>query len=156
MNFVHENIVLLFLSLLLIYMKHGVANSSIVTNFLCCLKAVPPKCVRFDFFSHINRNCNAILHLFCDKKFSKHETVDSKMLHISIGEKNQNFMNKAQKVDTWKLLNPFWDFTLKMVVGIHDLHISWILSGTKNHKMWGPPVVLIRDFRICDPLYFMI
>ena len=43
LNFVRENIVLLFLSLLLIYMKHGVANSSIVANFLCCLKAVQSK-----------------------------------------------------------------------------------------------------------------
>ena len=47
------------------------------------------------------------------------------MLSISIGEKN----------DLRKLLDPFQGFTLKMVLGIHDPRISWILSGTKNHEM---------------------
>ena len=49
---------------------------------------------------------------------------------------------KAQKVDFRKLLDPFWGFTLKTVLGIHDPRISWLPFGTKNHEMRGPPVLL--------------
>ena len=37
-------------------------------------------------------------------------------------------------------LDPFWGFALKTVLGIHNPRISWLLFGTKNHKMRGPPV----------------
>ena len=37
-------------------------------------------------------------------------------------------------------MDPFWGFTLKTVLGIHDPRISWLPFGTKNHEIWGPPV----------------
>ena len=43
-------------------------------------------------------------------------------------------------MDFRKLLDPFWGFTLKIVLGIHDPRISWLLFGTKNHEMRGPPI----------------
>ena len=46
---------------------------------------------------------------------------------------------KAQKGDLRNFLDPFWGFTLKTVLGIHDPRIS-LLFGTKNHEMWGPSV----------------
>ena len=49
-------------------------------------------------------------------------------------------MKKAQKVDFRKFLDPFWGFTLKTVLGIHDPRISWLVFGTKNHEMWGTPM----------------
>ena len=49
-------------------------------------------------------------------------------------------MKKAQKVDFRIILDPFWGFTLKTVLGIYDPRISSLLFGTKNHEMRGPPV----------------
>ena len=43
-------------------------------------------------------------------------------------------------MDFRKLLDPYWGFTLKTVLGIHDPRISWLPFGTKNHEMRGPPV----------------
>ena len=45
-------------------------------------------------------------------------------------------------MDFRKLLDPFWGFILKAVLWIHDPRISWLLCGTKNHEMRGPPVLL--------------
>ena len=45
-------------------------------------------------------------------------------------------IGKAQKLDFWKLLDPFWDFSLKTVCGIHDSLISWLPFGTNNHEMF--------------------
>ena len=39
------------------------------------------------------------------------------------------------------IVDPFWGFSLKTVLGIHDPRISSLLFGTKNHKIQGPPVV---------------
>ena len=50
----------------------------------------------------------------------------------------------AQKVDFRNFLDPFWGFTLKTVLGIHDPRISWLLFGNKNHEIRGPPVVRYR------------
>jgi hypothetical protein len=44
-------------------------------------------------------------------------------------------------VDFRIFFDPFWGFTLKTVLRIHDPRISWLLFGTKNHEMRGPPVV---------------
>ena len=38
--------------------------------------------------------------------------------------KNQNFAKDAHKGDFLKTLDPFWDFILKKVPGIHDPRIS--------------------------------
>ena len=54
---------------------------------------------------------------------------------------------KAQKVDFQIFWNPFWGFTLKTDLGIHDPCISWLLFGTKNHEMRGPPVLLLSSRR---------
>ena len=41
------------------------------------------------------------------------------------GKKNQNFMKKkAQKVDFRIFMDPFWGFTLKTVLGIHDYSLE--------------------------------
>ena len=55
---------------------------------------------------------------------------------------------KAQKVDFWELLDPYLGFTLKTVPGVHDPHISWLLFGTKNHEMRGPPAFGFKLLRI--------
>ena len=49
----------------------------------------------------------------------------------------------AQKGDFWNSLDPFWGFILKIVPGIHDPRISGLPFGTKNHEMWGPPVLTL-------------
>ena len=51
-------------------------------------------------------------------------------------------------MDFRKLLDPFWGFTLKTVLGIHDPRISWLLFGTKNHEMQGPPVVKVKNVEL--------
>ena len=40
-------------------------------------------------------------------------------------------------MDFWNFLDPFWGFILKIVLGIHDVRISWLLFGTKNLYMNG-------------------
>ena len=50
-----------------------------------------------------------------------------------------------EKVDFRNLLDQFWGFTLKKVLRIYDLGISWLLFGTKNHKIQGPPVVCCKE-----------
>ena len=57
------------------------------------------------------------------------------------GKKIKISWKKAQKVDFRILIDNFWGFTLKMVLGIHDPRISWLLFKTKNHEMRGPPVL---------------
>jgi len=47
----------------------------------------------------------------------------------------------AKKEDFGNFLDPFWGFILKTVLGIHEPRISWLPFGTKNHEMWGPPVI---------------
>ena len=62
------------------------------------------------------------------------------------GEKNIIISwEKAQKVDFWKFLDPFWGFTLKTVPGIHDPHILLLPFATKNLEMRGPPVVTTEN-----------
>ena len=58
---------------------------------------------------------------------------------IWIGKISKFHEKKAQKVDFRICLDPFWGFTLKTVLGIHDPRISWLPFGTKNHEMRGPP-----------------
>ena len=60
---------------------------------------------------------------------------------------------KAQKVDFWKLLDPFWGFILKTVPGLHDPRISWLTFGTKYHEMRGPPVVLLTPTAIFEIVF---
>ena len=64
--------------------------------------------------------------------------------NIWIGKKSKFHEKKAQKVDFINFLDPFWGFTLKTVLGIYNPHISWLLFGTKNHEMRGPPVPLAK------------
>ena len=47
----------------------------------------------------------------------------------------------VEKGDFGNFLDPFLGFILKTVLGIHDPRISWLPFGTKNHEMWGPPVL---------------
>ena len=63
------------------------------------------------------------------KKLVEH--VDLEML-FEYGKKS-NFHEE-------KNFDPFWGFTLKTVLGIHDPRLSWLVFGTKNHEMQGPPV----------------
>ena len=46
----------------------------------------------------------------------------------------------AKKVDFRKLYGPNLGFSTKKGFKIRDPQISWHPFGTKNHKMWGPPV----------------
>ena len=60
----------------------------------------------------------------------------------------------AKKGNFEKCLDPFWGFILKTVLGIHDPHISWLLFGTKNHEMRGPPVLFsVRNWFACFARY---
>ena len=47
----------------------------------------------------------------------------------------------GKKGDFRKFLDPFWGFTLKTVPGFRDSPHFVIAFGTKNHEMWGPPVI---------------
>ena len=71
-----------------------------------------------------------------------------------IGKKSNFHEKKAQKVDFRNYLDPFWGFTLKTVLGVHDPRISWLLFGTKNHEMRGPPVIAIKQQLLCIILCF--
>ena len=51
-------------------------------------------------------------------------------------------MKISKKGDFRKILDPFWGFTLKTVLGFRDSPHFVIALGTKNHEMRGPPVVL--------------
>jgi hypothetical protein len=44
------------------------------------------------------------------------------------------------------MLDPFWGFTLQTGLGIYDPCMSWLLFGTKNHELRGPPVPLILSY----------
>ena len=76
--------------------------------------------------------------------FTPSETTFENFMKCNLGGrrvKNWYFWKKAQKVDFQIFLDPFWGFTLKTVLRIHDPRISWLLFGTKNHEMRGPPVI---------------
>ena len=49
-------------------------------------------------------------------------------------------IRESQKVHFRLFSDPFWDFILRAVLGIHDPRISWLPFGTKKYKMQGPPV----------------
>ena len=48
---------------------------------------------------------------------------------------------------SWFCLRPRF-MILKTVLGIHDPRISWLLFGTKNHEMRGPPVFFFNQKKI--------
>ena len=50
----------------------------------------------------------------------------------------------AKNGDFRKILDPIWDFSTKEGFKIRDPRISWYPLGTKNHEMWGPPVLLLQ------------
>ena len=58
-------------------------------------------------------------------------------------------------MDFRKLLDPFWGFTLKTVLGIHDPRISWLPFGTKNHEMRGPPVFVFKTIKLSNCTIFL-
>ena len=57
-------------------------------------------------------------------------------------------MKISKKGDFRKVLDPFRDFTLKTVPGFRDSPHFGIPLGTKNHKIWGPPVLAISEIQL--------
>ena len=87
---------------------------------------------------------DGLMQVLSQVSFTPSETTFENFLKCNLKGrrvKNWYFWRKAQKVDFQIFLDPFWGFTLKTVLGIHDPRISWLLFGTKNHEMRGPPVI---------------
>ena len=82
--------------------------------------------------------CNLVKNQNCYKHLNKHVKIN--ILTVFWYSKIEILWKLAQKVDFRKILDPILGFSTKKGFTIRESPNFVIPFGTKNHKMWGPPV----------------